>query len=95
MEEIDKNAGHFPVPDDILKLLVLVVIFIALTGLIIAYWREAAGASISLGGFALAGIMILFDPNLHFNAFVFLVALFPALMYLSYWWISKKSSEGK
>lgn len=90
MEGIQKNEGKFRIPTDWLGVATEVSIFIGLGGLITAYWREGTGGLISLVAFVLAAVFLIADPELTFS-FIFLFLFLPTILYLAYWWGSKKS----
>ena len=79
-------------PPDILGIAAVVFLIIALTGLIIAWWRAGIGGLISFFGFIIAGVLFIIDPKLIFSLPVFLILLVPSLLYLVYWWLAEKSS---
>ena len=78
-------------PHDIVGIAAVVFLLIALTGLIIGWWRAGIGGLISLFGFIIAGVLFIIDPKLIFNLPVFLILLVPSILYLAYWWEAKKS----
>ena len=65
---------------------------LAIAGLIIALWSEGIGGLIALAG--MFGVVILVLNNPGFNASLALfVFLLPPLLYLLYWWLSKKYNQ--
>ena len=78
-------------PHDILGIAAVVFLFIALTGLIIGWWRAGIGGLISLFGFIIAGVLFIINPKLIFSLPVFLILLVPSMLYFAYWWEAKKS----
>ena len=80
-------------PHDILGIVAVVFLLIALTGLIIAWWRAGIGGLISFFGFIIAGVLFIIDPKLIFSLPVFLILLVPSVLYLVYWWLVEKSNH--
>jgi len=93
LEEIQIKPGHVSTPDFLL-IPFAVCLLIAVTGLIIAWWRAGIGGLISLFGFIIAEVLSLIDPKLIFLLPIFAVSLLPSILYLVYWWKVKKSSAG-
>ncbi len=90
MEGIQKSGGKFVMPGDWLGVATEVFIFIGLGGLIVAYWREGKGGLISFVAFLLSAVCLVADPQLTFS-FIFLFLFLPTVLYLAYWWASKRS----
>ena len=72
----------------ILIIIIFLIWGIALTGLILALWKEGIGGFISLGCFILMFILNLFntEASMRAGAFpVFLIFSVPSILYLIYW----------
>ena len=91
LEEIQIKPGHVSTPD-FLQIPIAVCLLIAVTGLIIAWWRAGIGGLISLFGFIIAEVLSLIDPKFIFPLLMFAISLLPSILYLVYWWKVKKSS---
>lgn len=92
LEGNQSNSGTVPKPHDILLIASVACLLIALTGLIIAWWRAGIGGLISLFGIIISGIFDLIDPKLDFSIFFFAILLVPSILYLVYWWLAEKLS---
>ena len=91
LEGNQSNSSTVSKPHDILGIAAVVFLLIALTGLIIGWWRAGIGGLISLFGFIIAGVLFIINPKLIFSLPVFLILLVPSMLYLAYWWEAKKS----
>ena len=92
LEGIQSKSSTVPKPPDILLIASVVFLLIALTGLIIAWWRAGIGGIISLFGFIISGVLFIIDPKLIFSLPVFAISLVPSILYLVYWWRVKKTT---
>ena len=90
LEGNQSNSVTVSKPPDILGIASVVFLLIALTGLIIGWWRAGIGGLISLFGFIIAGVLSIIDPKLIFNLPVFLILLVPSILYLVCWWLAKE-----
>ena len=71
-----------------LIIIIFIIWGIALTGLILALWKEGIGGFISLGSFILMYILNLFNTEASVRAGalpVFLIFSVPSILYLIYW----------
>jgi hypothetical protein len=91
LEEIQIKPGHVSTPD-FLQIPIVVCLLIAVTGLIIAWWRAGIGGFVSLFGFIIAEVLSLIDPKFIYPLLIFAVSLLPSILYLVYWWKAKKST---
>jgi hypothetical protein len=93
IEKHTKQAGFLSNPHEGLMILTIVCFLFALTGLVIALWREGIGGLIALIG--MLGVVILIFNNPDFNpSLMLLIFLIPSLLYLLYWWLAKKQMMG-
>ncbi len=87
---------HAPASETFDTLMIITFTFwgVGLAGLIFALWKEGLGGIISLAGFIififLAGINTKPDASFSIVLFIFLI---PSVLYISYWWLTKKSSN--
>jgi hypothetical protein len=92
IESIQRH-GNTPFSSYKLLLIVMFVVWgIALAGLIIAWWKEGLGGTISLVAFWLVYILNLFNEGapMRWDAIkIFLIFSFPAILYLIYWKLQK------
>ena len=91
LENIQIKPGHVSTPDFLL-IPIVACLLIAVTGLIIAWWRAGIGGFISLFAFITAEVLSLIDPKFIFPLLLFAISLLPSILYLIYWWKVKKSS---
>ena len=92
LESIQIKPGHVSQPDDILLIPIVASLLIALTGLIIAWWRAGIGGLISLFGFIIVEVLSIISPKFIFPLPIFAISLLPSILYLVYWWQLKQSS---
>ena len=92
LEGLQSKSGAVSKPPDILLIASVACLLIALTGLIIAWWRAGIGVLISLFGFIITGVLFKMDPKLIFSLPIFAISLVPSVLYLVYWWLAEKSS---
>jgi hypothetical protein len=93
LEGIQRHPGVESKPPDVLGIATVIFLLIGLVGLLIAWWREGIGGFLSLFGFIIAGALVIIDPNLIFSLPFFVIILLPSILYLAYWWQSKKSDH--
>jgi len=86
LESIQIKPGHVSQPDDILLIPIVACLLIALTGLIIAWWRAGIGGLISLFGFIIVEVLSIISPKFIFPLPIFAISLLPSILYLVYWW---------
>jgi hypothetical protein len=67
---------------------------VAMLGLLLALWKEGLGGIISLSCLVLMYIAGLFEPEVNRSAMlgVELVLAVPAVLYILYWWASKRKN---
>ena len=85
MEETGKNNSSSQGSFTPLMIVIFVIWGIALTGLVLALWKEGLGGGISLTGFALMGILNMFNdesPNRIGALVVFLFFMIPSFLYI-------------
>ena len=65
-----------------------------LAGLILALWKEGLGGIVSLVGFLIFIFLVGINPkpDVHFM-YVLLIYPIPSVLYLCYWWSTRKSSN--
>jgi hypothetical protein len=89
LESIQIKPGHVSQPNDILVIPIVACLLIALTGLIIAWWRPGIGGLISLFGFIIVEVLSIFSPKFTFPLPIVFISLLPSILYLLYWWKAK------
>jgi hypothetical protein len=75
-----------------LMMIIFIIWGIALSGLVLALWKEGLGGIISLAGFMLVYILNLFnkEASMRGNAIsIFVIFSIPAILYLIYWKLNK------
>jgi len=92
IEGLQSKSNTVSKQPDILLIASVACLMIALTGLLIAWWRAGIGGLISLFGFIITGVLFIIDPKLIFSLPVFAISLLPSILYLVYWWLTEKSS---
>jgi hypothetical protein len=97
IDGMNRNNGS---PSSLSTLIIILFIIwgIALTGLIIALWKEGMGGVISLGSFILMYILNLFntEASIRGGAFpIFFIFSIPSILYLCYWKLTKDIIQKK
>jgi hypothetical protein len=75
---------------------IIVFVFwgLGLAGLVIAWWKEALGATFSLLSFVIFNILAFVNPNAEASySPVLLIFLIPSILYLIWWKIALKSNS--
>jgi len=95
LAEVLKPAQGIPrQPWDPMKLALAITFFSSIAGLIIAFWKEGIGGLIAFAGMALSLLIMKFNPDANFNFTIF-VLFIPSLLYLLYWFLSRKASVNR
>lgn len=89
IKSLSNHTGFFSGSNKGLMVLTNVCFILALAGLIIALWYEGSGGLISLIGMLGVVILVLNNPSFNASPLLFIL-LVPSLLYLLYWWLSKK-----
>jgi hypothetical protein len=93
IDSLGSNAGT---PLSTLILIIFAIWGIALTGLVIALWKEGLGGLISLISFVIMYILNLFNPDAPDSRgaiLIFVIFSIPSLLYIYYWVLTKNSSS--
>jgi hypothetical protein len=88
MDSMNRNNGSPLASFSTLIIIIFIIWGIALTGLILALWKEGMGGVISLGSFILMYFLNLFNTEASVRAGalpVFLIFSVPSILYLIYW----------
>jgi hypothetical protein len=72
-----------------LQIITFIFWFLGLAGLILAWWKEGTGGFLSLIFTIIFLILVLINSDASFS-YILLIFLFPALLYIIYWWLHKK-----
>jgi hypothetical protein len=92
VKSISNHTNFLSGSNNGIMILTIIFFFLSMAGLIIALWSEGIGGLIALAG--MFGVVILVLNNPGFNASIALfVFLLPSLLYLLYWWVSKKPDQ--
>lgn len=75
-----------------LEIVTFIFWFLGLAGLIWAWWKEGAGGFFSLICLVIFLILVKSNPEAHF-ASLLLVFLFPSVLYILYWRLTKKAGH--
>ena len=94
LESYNKHGVSASDTFDILMIITFTFWGAGLAGLILALWKEGLGGIVSLVSFiifiSLVGINPKPDASLSNVLFIFLI---PSVLYLCYWWLTRKSSN--
>lgn len=90
-EVLRPTQGIPPQPWEFNKIAQAISFFSSIVGLILAFWKEGIGGLIAFAGMALSLIFMKFNPDANFNFTIFIL-LIPSLLYLLYWFLSRKST---
>jgi hypothetical protein len=93
-EVLRPAQGIPPRPWNFLKIALAISFLSSIAGLILAFWKEGIGGLIAFAGMVLSLIIMKFNPDANFNFTIFTL-LIPSLLYLLYWFLSRKSSVKK
>lgn len=84
-EKQDRISGSW----NFIKIAISISFITAITGLIIAFWKESTGGLIGLTAMLISFVFMLYNQAASFNL-VMLVFLVPSFLYLLYWSLSKR-----
>jgi len=94
LESYNKHGVSASETFDILIIITFTFWGAGLAGLILALWKEGSGGIVSLVSFiifiSLVGINPKPDASFSNVLFIFLI---PSVLYLCYWWLTRKSSN--
>ena len=94
LESYNKHGVSASDTFDILMIITFTFWGAGLAGLILALWKEGSGGIVSLVSFiifiSLVGINPKPDASFSNVLFIFLI---PSVLYLCYWWLTRKSSN--
>lgn len=90
-EVLRPPQGIPPQPWDFYKIAQAISFSCSIGGLILAFWKEGIGGLIAFAGMVLSLVFMKYNPDANFNLTI-LILLIPSLLYLSYWFLSRKSS---
>jgi hypothetical protein len=97
IDGMNRNNGS-PASLSTLIIIIFIIWGTALTGLIVALWKEGFGGFVSLGGFILMYILNLFntEASVRGGAFpIFFIFSIPSILYLIYWKLTKDIIQKK
>jgi cytochrome bd-type quinol oxidase subunit 2 len=92
IDSLGNNTGS---PLSTLILIIFAIWVIALSGLVIALWKEGLGGFISLVSFIVMCILNMFNrdaPDGKGAIIIFVIFSIPSLFYIYYWWLTKSST---
>jgi hypothetical protein len=96
-EMLESNNSHGAAASNTFDTLMIITFIFwgtGLAGLILALWKEGLGGIVSLVSFIIFIFLVGINPkpDVSFSNVLF-IFLIPSVLYLCYWWLTRKSSN--
>ena len=92
LESYNKHGAAASDTFDPLMIITFIFWGAGLAGLMLALWKEGLGGIVSLVGFIIFIFLVSINPKPEVSfSIVLFIFLIPSVLYLYYWWITRKS----